>query len=367
MEATKPFSQQPPRRILILKFSSIGDIFQTLAAADALQLNWSTANSPLPIDWVVRSDLAALLEPSQANGLLQTVFSHSRSGGLRSLIALAHRLSLRQYTHIYDAHGSLRSRTLCILLRFFLIRKGTIRIQVLRRPKHRVWRLLSLKLGIRASKVSPLIYPWNAEQSYTQPLQSWGVRTPLKRLSTSARTTTPSSGSYGIIVPSSNWSLKNWPALRWKELLELIRDSSLPVKQWVLLGGERDSICDEIFDQARPLARGAYSLENLRGQLSLLEAMQKIEKAAIVVGVDTGWIHWANRMGLPTVAIQGPSAFGGVFGPQSINVMASNRPNCQPCSKDGSGRCRNAVYQKCLTDIRPEQVLAEILKLHQPS
>ena len=55
------------------------------------------------------------------------------------------------------------------------------------------------------------------------------------------------------------------------------------------------------------------------------------------------------------ILLNGPTAFGKTFSP-TIQILEAGL-YCQPCSKDGRGKCERQVYQKCMVDILPDKVL----------
>jgi heptosyltransferase-2 len=55
----------------------------------------------------------------------------------------------------------------------------------------------------------------------------------------------------------------------------------------------------------------------------------------------------------------GPTAFGFT---RSIKIKTMESDlSCRPCSKDGSGKCSQKIYQKCMVDITPALVAKEIM------
>jgi len=99
-------------RLLIIRFSSFGDIVQALSAPFAFKEKFQQAE----VDWLVRQDFAGLL---MGNPALSEVLAFDRRQTLWQLINLSWQLSARPYTHLYDAHSNLRS---AIVLNVFRLR-----------------------------------------------------------------------------------------------------------------------------------------------------------------------------------------------------------------------------------------------------
>ncbi len=312
------------RKVLIIRFSSIGDVIQCLWAADRIRGHWPDSE----IHWLVRSDVrdAVSLSPS-----VQRIWSLDRGAGIAGLLSLAWKLRGEGFTHIYDAHESLRSRVIRTLLRAHL--KPA---RLLTRSKQRLRRFLLLRLKINTFKP----WPFRGAASYLKPLERWeipfGEPSPAQAKSASGPV---------VIVPGSNWPKKNWPVKHW---ISLVR--SLGSQKVEILGGKAE---EPLAQQIIAGAKGAQ-IESFAGRQSLAQSLDRIAKASRVISGDTGLMHAADYLGVPTTAIIGPTAFG--YPTRATSRIAELTLDCKPCSKDGSGGCRNSVYQRCLIELEPSQV-----------
>ncbi|MEI3154210.1 MAG: glycosyltransferase family 9 protein [Odoribacter sp.] len=150
-------------------------------------------------------------------------------------------------------------------------------------------------------------------------------------------------------MPSANWEMKRWPKEHWRKLIAL-----LPDYHFIILGGPNDAFCEEI----RAIAPDR---SNLAGKTSLLESCFLIHQSHLVVSADTGLMHTADLFRIPTFALMGPTAFGFPTGP-TAKILEVALP-CRPCTKDGRGKCKQSVFQKCMVDITPEKVAGHIRHL----
>ncbi len=338
-------------KLLIIRFSSFGDIVQAVSVPYHFSLNFLNSE----IHWLVREDFAELLEPQPT---INKVISFPRKLGLDGLISLAWNLAGDDYTHVYDAHNNLRSN---IIMAIFYFRKflsifwgKTIRFEFLRRPKNRIKRFFLFNFHINKFEI-----PFVASFSFLEPLTKWGIGHNKRNLlgtnrfliSNEARDKAISVMSelsiepFGFvsIVPSAAWKMKRWPVAYWRTLVK-----NSPSIKFVILGGPKDRFCREIS------AVAPDRVFNLCGELSLIESCAMIQFSSKVISGDTGLLHVADQMQIRTIALIGPTAFGYPASPRSIALHRDL--SCQPCSKDGRGQCRNKVYQKCLIDLRPEYV-----------
>ncbi len=125
------------------------------------------------------------------------------------------------------------------------------------------------------------------------------------------RTIHPGSGSPG----------KCWPAENWTELIGL-----LPAPILLLEGPADAGVCDRV--RARLSVPG--STVQAAG-LSLLESAALLEQSSLFVGNDSGISHLAAALGLPTVAVFGPTD-PSVWAPlgSHVAVVRSRAPSSWP-------------------------------------
>jgi ADP-heptose:LPS heptosyltransferase len=337
----------PSVRLLLIRFSSFGDIVQAQPAAQAFRSLFPAA----VIHWLIRRDFRGLVE---FNRNIDQVIAFDRNEGLLNLLKLSWRLGAEPYSHIYDAHNNVRSTiVLLVILLRRLFNLGEMPFPSLaRRSKDRVRRFMFFKLKVR----SALKMPFRGVESFLRPMRKW-----------SASTEIPSAPQFFIgddesqkilqiidnyrpdiaLVPSAAWELKRWPVSSWQKLIELLPDYS-----FAILGGPEDSFCKDL----AAIAPGR--VRNFAGQLSLQGSSALLQLSRIVVSGDTGLLHVADQLGKPTLALIGPTAFG--YPAQKTSETIEVDLPCKPCSKDGRGACSNPIYQKCMLDITPERVAERV-------
>jgi heptosyltransferase-3 len=96
---------------------------------------------------------------------------------------------------------------------------------------------------------------------------------------------------------------------------------------------------------------------NLIGQTSLGELAAVLERATLFLGVDSAPMHMAAALGIPVVALFGPSGEMS-WGPWGEGHVVVTSPYlCRPCGQDG---CLGSKRSDCLEAISPEQVMAAV-------
>lgn len=339
-------NQTQLKKVLIIRLSSFGDILQCTPAAELIR-----SQAPdCEIHWVVRQDSKPLLSHQP---WLTKLWLLDRKQGLRGLVSLARALSQEQFSHVYDAHNNLRSHLLQVAMFFFSLRMPQKQLW-LRRSKERWRRFLLFKFAIKT-----LPWPYRGSQSYLEPLQKWGLTlssslTPAYRpqpeaLAAMASHKLEKRAKLWALAPSAAWPMKRWPLEHFKKLIQI-----LPDHQFVILGGPEDQFCEEL------KATAEDRVQNFAGRLNLAESLALITKCQGLISADTGLMHGADQMGVPVIALMGPTAFGFPYFKKS-KVLEVDLA-CRPCTKDGRGRCSQKVYQKCMVDITPERVAQEVLR-----
>ncbi len=325
------------KKILIIRFSSIGDVLQTLSVVDVLKESFPDSE----IHIATQSRFTPFFEGSSS---VTRVWTVDKKSGLRMLYELAKDMSREGFTHIYDSHNNLRSRVLVHLLRLL-----SPRFKFLRRPVYRWKRLLLFKF--RINLFPP---PFSGQMDQIRPLKKWNVNAHIpKRVSLELSSeiqkkvmneyVSAFSSKFIALAPSAAYELKRWPLEYWKRLIDL-----LPNEKFILLGGPEDIFLEELHKEfpSRVL--------NLAGKLSLMESAAVVSLSQALVSNDTGVMHMAEQLNHPCIALMGPAPFG--FPSKPSTLVLERHLWCRPCSKHGQGPCVNENYQLCLRDISAMEV-----------
>jgi ADP-heptose:LPS heptosyltransferase len=106
------------------------------------------------------------------------------------------------------------------------------------------------------------------------------------------------SGPVGLIAGSENDPSKRWPVEGWRRVID-----ALPSERFVLFGTEADARITAAIRAGHDPAR----VTDLAGRTSLAEFASRLAQCRLLVSNDTGGMHLANALGVPVVALFGPT------------------------------------------------------------
>jgi len=331
-------------RVLVIKIGSIGDVVHSLPTLEVL-----SRLSPKPeIHWVVGELAFPLLngDPRIDRLILfrkDKVKRHLRSLKLASFIREVRELSVSlrevEFELLIDLQGDLKSALVSMLSRseerisFCDASEGNPlflkKVPCRRESVHVVERYLDtvrVSFRVKVDK-APFAKPFVSEEAKNRLSERFGWLLKERIVS---------------LIPSSTWSSRTWFDERWEGLsLRLVDMGFKPV----IIGGA---------DAKRLNLPGAV---NLAGELSLDETCALLERCSLSVGVDTGPTHLSASLGIPTVALFGPTPSwrNSPWGPR-VKVI-HHLVDCAPC------RRRNCPKKECMRLISEEEVLKVIDEL----
>ncbi len=219
-------------KVLIMRFSSFGDVLQTLSVAGRLAEAYPQAE----IHWVTRAEFVPLI---RLHPQVKTVWSVEKGAGLKDLYALSCRLRAQKFTHIYDAHNNLRSHLLSLMLNGVGgWRVWTGQHKFLRRSIYRFKRFLLFRFH---KNLFPK--PFSGQFALLEPLKAWGLEPQAPKppqlfldplLDQKVKALLPA--EYVALAPSAAFALKRWPMEHWKTLI-----AHFDKTKFVVLGGRKTS------------------------------------------------------------------------------------------------------------------------------
>jgi heptosyltransferase II len=167
------------------------------------------------------------------------------------------------------------------------------------------------------------------------------------------------------LFPGASIVERRWGAARFRAVAEQLAERGIPV---VVVGGECDAAearvvvggeCDAA--EAEAVLGGVGGL-NLAGRTTLAETAAVIAQSALLLSGDSGVLHLAVGLGVPTVSLFGPG-IEAKWGPKGEgHVVLNKHLPCSPCTRFGTTPpC--PIKARCLSDISVAEVVAAVEKL----
>lgn len=331
-------------KVLVVKLSSFGDIVHSFPSLEVL-----SSLEGIEIYWVVDEVFRPLLEfDPRIKGLITLRKGHLKAllkgfkwpsllGELRELIG---NLKALKFDVLLDLQGDLKSALLSLFIKSpvkltfpdasegnpFLLKRVPPRPE----STHVVERYLDVirfyfKLNIPKA---PFSGPYIPNEVKNKVLIEFG-EVLSKRVVT--------------LIPATTWSSRTWPLQRWERLSDvLLKNGFNPV----IIGGKDAGSLD---------IKGVL---NLGGKLSLMETAAFLSMSELAIGVDTGPTQLSASLGVPTIALFGPTPSwrNSPWGPRVKTIQ--HMVGCNPC------RRRSCPDGRCMSSISVEEVLQALNELY---
>ncbi len=151
------------------------------------------------------------------------------------------------------------------------------------------------------------------------------------------------------LIPGSEWETKRWPVAH---CAALAKEQIANGWQVALLGSAAERpLCAEI-----AAAAGAGCLDLCGNTID--EALGVLSACRAAVGGDSGLVHAARALGVPTAVLFGPTdPARHLAGPREAFLTLAL--DCSPCSDHGSRRCPLG-HHRCLVDLGADRVEAAL-------
>ncbi len=146
-------------------------------------------------------------------------------------------------------------------------------------------------------------------------------------------------GRFVSAVIGSEWATKRLPPASWAQVLDGLVDAGIPP---VLHGSPRE---EPLAEAVRAASRAPDRYRSFVGA-SVTEALPLLAASSGTVGGDTGLVHAARALGVPTVAFFGPTDPQKHSWEPSSQVLVKGIP-CQPCHPHGPAVCPKG-HHDCL-------------------
>jgi len=159
-------------------------------------------------------------------------------------------------------------------------------------------------------------------------------------------------GGWVVIFPGASIPERRWGGQKFHEVARGVLEQGLRV---VIVGGLQD------VSEAEDIASG-LDVVNLAGRTDLVQTAAILGRSVLLVSGDSGLLHVAVGLGVPTVSIFGPG-IEKKWAPKGRGHRVINwRLPCSPCTRFGyTPKCERHV--ECMNGVDAQTVLVEALEL----
>lgn len=330
-----------PRKILVVRLSSIGDIVLASPVIRALRLRFPDAR----IDFLVKSQFASLLEN---NPDISNIIPFDPGNGFSGLLQFRKQLTAEKYDWYVDLHRSLRSRFIGFSGAFRL--KTTYSKQLFNR-----FMLIKLKKNFYKETKPVYLRYFEALKPFQIEYDGKGTEVFLTENDFTGFDAQIFTNKTAVLCPGAAHENKQWFPERFAQLAARLVNSGFQV---VLLGGKKEKLlCRNIKELA------GVDIRIFAGETTLRQSAALLSKATVVVANDSGMMHLAQAVKTPVVAIYGPTTRElGFFPIPEKSLVVEKQLSCRPCTFKGAETCPRSHFN-CMMEIEVEDVADAVLKL----
>lgn len=321
-------------KVLIIRFSSIGDIVLTSPVIRCLKQQVKDVE----VHFLTKKAHVSIVE---TNPYLDKVYTLENS-----LPAVLSELKKEKYDLIIDLHNNLRSLRV----------KQALGVEVKSFDKLNVEKWLMTRFKVNKLPNTHIV------DRYMETVKHLGVESDNKGLEffiaekdkiTPADLNPELGGEYVAFAIGAQHATKRLPA---EKIISICKKVNKPI---VLLGGKEDS------EVGRQVAKACSNVIDTCGTLSIGQSASLVQQAASVITHDTGMMHIAAAFKKKVVSVWGNTIpeFGMYpYLPDNeelSTVVEVKGLSCRPCSKIGYDKCPKGHF-KCMQEIDEELIVSKV-------
>ncbi|MDD4894007.1 MAG: lipopolysaccharide heptosyltransferase II [Candidatus Omnitrophica bacterium] len=333
-------------RILIIKFSSLGDIILSTAALRAIRQKFS---QNYKITVLVGEESKDLLFNSPYIDELLVCDFKNRDKGMAGLLKLGDTLRKKNFDIVIDLQNNRKSHILSFL---------TLALNRYGYDNHKLGFLLNHRIKDNKPLLDPITHQFRILKmldikSDDPRLELWPTPQDQDYIEEFLKTEWLSANHIliGINISASiGWPSKNWPLHHIAKLCEELSRKDIRV---VITGTQKD------LPEVNALINMLKNIKiiNACGKTTVNQLACLIKKCAVFISPDSAPLHVAASQGVPFIALFGATDPRRHLAPVEDCAVIKKDLKCSPCYKS------NCKINKCMESIKPEEILEAIDKL----
>lgn len=322
-----------PVKILIIRFSSIGDIVLTTPVIRCLKEQF---NGDVEIHYLTKKQYKTVVAENPHLTKIHTIE--------KSTNEIVEELKVLKFDYVIDLHKNLRSKRIIKTLKCISFSFDKVNYQK--------WLLTTFKVD-KLPKV-------HIVDRYLDTVKHFDVKNDNKgldyfigendKVNLSELPTAHQNGYVAFAIGAQHFT-KRLPT---HKIISICKKINLPI---ILLGGKEDAITAEEIVKAV----GA-TVFNACGKFSINQSASLVKQCKALITHDTGLMHIGAALGVKIVSVWGNTvpAFGMYpyypNNPEKFTIVENNNLSCRPCSKIGHDKCPKKHF-KCMEEIDEAEVV----------
>jgi ADP-heptose:LPS heptosyltransferase len=333
-------SAKPIRRILIFRFSALGDVALTVPVLKRFKEEFPDVELVFAgtdaHEGMYRGIEGVRFEGFDLKGKFKGLFGIFR---IFNILRKKYKVDA-----VADLHGVLRTHVLRFLFwgmgkRIAVIDKGRMEKFALTRKEFKIFRPLK-----------------HATQRYAEVFSKLGLSFELGDWEPIEKVESSSALKIGF-APFSKHSLKMYNLDRMKEV---IRHFDRKPNRIYFFGGSR---AEKLLIQE--WEKEFECMVPLEGVLDLADELEVMKGLDVMVTMDSANMHLASLAGIPAISIWGPThPHAGFYGfNQNPQFAIQKSLSCRPCSVFGGKTCWRGDHA-CLNELNPDEIISKIESIY---
>lgn len=323
-------------KILIIRFSSIGDIVLTTPVMRCLN---QQLEGEIELHYLTKNQYQSILT---SNPNVAKVYGIDKSTN-----EVIEQLKNEQYDYIIDLHKNLRSKRVTKKLKALSFTFDKLNYQKWLMTTFKINKLPALHIVERYLKAVSVLGVEN---------DGLGLEYYIPELDVVDFKSLPETHQNGY-VSFAIGAQHNTKRLPVEKMIKIITELNLPI---VLLGGKEDVADAELIKK---------SLGNLVyiacGKYNLNQSASLVQQSKVLLTHDTGLMHIGAALGVSIVSVWGNTIpeFGMYpyypSNPEKFVIIENKELNCRPCSKIGYDKCPKKHF-KCMEELSDSKIVKDV-------
>lgn len=323
-------------KILIIRFSSIGDIVLTTPVMRCLK---QQLEGEVELHYLTKNQYKSILA---SNPNVAKVYGIDKSTN-----EVIEQLKNEQYDYIIDLHKNLRSKRVIRKLKALSFTFDKLNYQKWLMTTFKINKLPALHIVERYLKAVSILGVEN---------DGLGLEYYIPESDVVDLRSLPETHQNGY-VSFAIGAQHNTKRLTVEKMINILAELNLPV---VLLGGKEDVADAELIkNSVGDLVYIACGKYNLNQSASL------VHQSKVLLTHDTGLMHIGAALGISIVSVWGNTIpeFGMYpyypKNPEKFVIIENKELNCRPCSKIGYDKCPKKHF-KCMLELSDRKIVKEV-------